>query len=131
MKKLICTVGLPYSGKTSWALTTNYPIVSPDSVRLALHGTRYIQNSEPIVWVLVEYMISSLFIAGHNTIILDATNNTQKRRDKWIEFCKNKGYEIEFNYINTNKNICLERAISNSDTEIMSIIEKQAQEKDW
>src|SRR5690554_6874569 len=31
---LICTVGLPRSGKTTWARKQSYPIVNPDSIRL-------------------------------------------------------------------------------------------------
>ena len=35
---LIVMVGLPRSGKTTWARKQGYPIVNPDSIRLAFHG---------------------------------------------------------------------------------------------
>ncbi len=53
-KLLIATVGLPRSGKTTWAL--NYaqsslaPIVNPEAVRLAIHGQRYAAVAERYVW---------------------------------------------------------------------------------
>ncbi len=33
MNRLILTVGLPRSGKTTWALEQGWPIVNPDSIR--------------------------------------------------------------------------------------------------
>ena len=41
MKEIIVTVGLPRSGKTTWAREQGYPIVNPDSIRLSLHGKRF------------------------------------------------------------------------------------------
>jgi len=40
MKILILTVGLPRSGKSTWAAKKGFPIVSPDAIRLAMHGMR-------------------------------------------------------------------------------------------
>lgn len=56
---LIVTVGLPYSGKSSFAITTGYPIVSPDAVSLA-YGTRFNTRLEPIVWATVHAMVSKI-----------------------------------------------------------------------
>jgi predicted kinase len=81
--------GLPRSGKTTWAQTLSqhraFPIVNPDSVRLALHGQAFITLAEPMVWTLAKYMVHALFIAGHHGVILDATNLTKQRRDEWID----------------------------------------------
>lgn len=81
---LIMTVGLPQSGKTTWAQTQRHPIVNPDSIRLALHGQPFYGDAEPFVWSIAKCMVRSLFLAGHETVILDATNITRKRRDDWI-----------------------------------------------
>lgn len=45
MKKLILTIGLPRSGKSTWAKQQGCPVVNPDSIRLALHGKAYIQEA--------------------------------------------------------------------------------------
>jgi predicted kinase len=82
-RTLILTVGLPRSGKSSWARVTGFPIVSPDAIRLGLHGRAYEQLAEPFVWAQARLMVRSLFVAGHETVILDACNVTRARRDEW------------------------------------------------
>ncbi|GAF94425.1 unnamed protein product, partial [marine sediment metagenome] len=64
-KKLILTVGLPRSGKTTWARKQGIPMVNPDSIRLALHGKAFIEEAEPMIWTIAKYMVRALFIAGH------------------------------------------------------------------
>jgi len=126
MKLLIATVGLPRSGKTTWALDYSkdrcIPIVNPDSVRLAIHGQRFILSAEQFVWATVNAMIRSLFIAGHDQVILDATNMTRKRRD----VLKFAGCETVFHYIDTTPEICRLRA--QGDDEILPVINRMALE---
>jgi predicted kinase len=82
-KMLICTVGLPRSGKSTWARSQAYPIVNPDAIRLAIHGQAFVGLAERFVWATVHAMVRALFLAGHDRVILDATNTTRKRRDEW------------------------------------------------
>lgn len=125
--KLILTVGLPRSGKTTWARKQNYPIVNPDSIRLSLHGTRYLDIAEPMVWAIAQVMVRSLFYAGHNTVIVDATNVSKKRRDFWAS----DNWEIEYVVIPTLAAECIQRAKAENDLEIIPIIEKMADEYDF
>ena len=83
MNILWMTVGLPRSGKSTWAVSQTFPIVNPDSIRLALHGQPFIGSAEPFVWAIAKCMVEALFIAGHRNVILDATNTTRQRRDQW------------------------------------------------
>ena len=119
-KLLILTVGLPRSGKTTWAREQNLPIVNPDSIRYALHGQRFQALSEPFVWAIATVMVRSLFLAGHSKVIVDATHNTKKRRDFW----KDSAWRIVFKPFDTPKDICLKRA--EGDTEIIPVIERMA-----
>ena len=79
---LTLTVGLPQSGKSTWAMQQGVPVVNPDSIRLAIHGQPFIGDAEPFVWATARTMVNAMFIAGHQHVILDATNTTRKRRDK-------------------------------------------------
>lgn len=47
---LVLMVGLPRSGKSTIARSGRVPIVSPDAIRLALHGQPFIASAEPTVW---------------------------------------------------------------------------------
>lgn len=119
-KTLIMTVGLPRSGKSTWANSEIYPIVNPDAIRLALHGQRFVKESEPMVWALARYMVEALFIAGHNIVILDATNTTKTRRSEWIS----RKWKRVFEIIPTTAETCIERANNAEDFYIIPIIEK-------
>lgn len=121
---LILTVGLPRSGKSTWAKAQGHPIVSPDSIRLALHGLRFKKEAEPMVWAIAKYMVHSLFLAGHNTVILDSTNTTNKRRDEWAS----ELWERQFQVIDTSATVCIERANSEGDKEIIPVIERMGKQ---
>ena len=106
MKTLIMTVGLPQSGKSTWAEAQGLPIVNPDSIRLGLHGQPFIGLAEPFVWAIAKVMIRSLFIAGHSRVILDATNTTKTRREEW----KSTDWNREFQLFEVDAETCKERA---------------------
>jgi len=120
-------VGLPRSGKSTQAkvirLTEFATIVNPDSVRLAIHGHDFILDAEGFVWATVHAMVRSLFLAGNETLILDATNVTRKRRDVW----KSKTWKTVYCYIDTPKEICFQRCDPNNKG-LLQAIEKMAQE---
>jgi predicted kinase len=103
---LIMTVGLPRSGKSTWAKQQNFPIVNPDSIRLALHGQDFIAEAEPWVWTIAKTMVNSLFLAGHNCVILDATNIMKRRRNEWISSKWNRQFVV----FPTSLEECINRA---------------------
>jgi predicted kinase len=117
---LIVTVGLPRSGKSTWSIMQECPVVNPDSIRLALHGRRFEALAEPFVWAIAKVMVRALFLAGHIRVILDATNTTRKRRDEW----RSEDWVTYFKVFTTPRTACLERA--GSDEELKAVIESMA-----
>jgi predicted kinase len=125
-KTLWMTVGLPRSGKTTSARGMKMPIVNPDSIRIALHGQRFIGEAEPMVWAMAKYMVVALFEAGHDDVVLDATNTTVKRRDEWAD----KRWRRMFVLMPADETECLARAAKLQDSYIVPIIEKMAAQFD-
>ena len=125
-KLLIATVSLPRSGKSTWARSQAYPIVNPDSIRLAIHGQRFIAEAEPFVWATTKAMVRALFLAGHDTVILDTCNNTMARRDEW----RSKEWDLVFKVVSTPAEVCIERAQRENDQAIIPVIERMANEHD-
>lgn len=123
--RLIATIGLPCSGKTTWAQGQGHPVVCPDAIRYALHGTRFIPIAEPFVWAIAHCMVNALFLAGHRTVILDSTNVTAKRRDEWKRYPG-----LEWYIVYTPPSVCRERALLLDDKEILPIIDRMAAEWD-
>jgi len=123
--ELHLTVGLPRSGKTTWALKTPWPIVCPDAIRLALHGQRWFKEAEPIVWAHAKLMVRSLFRAGHLHVVLDATNNTRKRRDEWRHDAE---WRLVFHTFEVDAETCRQRALDTGRPELLEVIDRMAAE---
>ncbi len=139
MQELICTVGLPRSGKSTWAREQGIPIVNPDSIRLAVHGQRFFAPAEPLVWVMAEIMIEALFKAGHGKVILDATNISRRRRNHWLKFDNTNRRlhegesprKVTFKVFNASAGECIRRAELAGDYEMIPVIKRMAKEWDW
>ena len=117
---LILTVGLPRSGKSTWAKEQGYPIVSPDAIRLALHGSAFVASAEPVVWATAKLMVAALFGAGHMTVILDACNVTSKRRAEWLD----SRWAVTYCVHATPVEECMSRAESTGRPELVKIIRR-------
>lgn len=120
--ELICTVGLPHSGKSTWARSTGLPIINPDAIRLAIHGQAFFQQAEPLVWALAQIQVRSSFLAGHKRVIVDATNIDKSRRAMWVS----KDWATSWVEFHTGPGVCIERAIMNNRPDLVPIIERMA-----
>ena len=124
--KLILTVGLPRSGKSTWAQQSPHPIVSPDAVRLAMHGQAFVKEAEELVWAMTKIMVRSLFLAGCETVILDATNINRKRREIW----KSDLWDREYVEFTTSSEECIQRARDGGREDLIPIIEGMAERQE-
>lgn len=126
-KELLLTVGLPRSGKTTWAMEQGVPVVNPDSIRLALHGQRFLQSAESIVWAHAYLMARALLISGHDRVIVDATNVTRGRRNQWIMQVGDLA-EVRFVVFDTSPDECKRRALATNDEYILPVIDGMAEQ---
>lgn len=126
MKTLLLTVGLPQSGKSTWANRQGFPIINRDSIRLAIGGTIRYFKEEDRVTELERIMAMALFSAGHEKVIVDATHLKMKYVEgweKWMDdnFDKVRVFLIPFT---TSLEECVDRAIKNfgEDTHFPAVI---------
>ncbi len=119
---LILTVGLPRSGKSTWARSTGLPIVCPDAIRLALHGQAFYLDAEPLVWAIAKTMVRALFLAGNKKVVVDATNTTIERRKYWEE----DGWEVNYHIVEVGRLECLRRAMQEGRDDLIPVIERMA-----
>ena len=124
MKRLICTMGFPRSGKSTWVKDQNVPIVSPDAIRLAIHGQRFWGPAEKQLWATADLMVKALFNAGHETVIMDATNLTRKQRDQW----QSEEWETVFHHVDTDQAICESRALHDQMPDLIDVIRRMVDE---
>lgn len=123
-RTLILTVGLPRSGKSTWSMRQMVPVVNPDSVRRAIHGQAFVQDSEPLVWGVVDTMIRSLFIAGHETVILDATNIDRATRRRWV--ARGGYWRTVCRLFPAGIDECIARALDSNTSYLVPVIERMA-----
>lgn len=122
MNELIMTVGLPRSGKSTWARRQGLPIVCPDAIRLAIHGQLFEPLAEGLVWAVAKIMVRALFLSGHERVILDATNTTDKRRREW----KSDSWRRSYVVFATDIEACVHRAKSGGRPELARVIVRMA-----
>lgn len=122
--ELIAMMGLPRSGKSTIVKYLMHelgcPVVRRDAIRLALHGERFVSEAEPMVKAMSLYMIRSLFLAGHQTVICDETNYSRAARDS----IKSKDWNTVFYEVTTNVDVCKERAVLTGQPDLVPVIEE-------
>jgi predicted kinase len=121
--RLIMTVGLPRSGKSTWAKAQGLPIVNPDAIHLAIHGQRFSASAAPAVWTIAHYMVKALFLAGHTDVILDATNTLFTRRAEW----QNPAWIVQVKVFDTDADTCKSRAFACGYNDLFPVIDRMAE----
>ena len=122
MKTLHIMVGLPRSGKSTVARKMGYPIVCPDSIRTVFHESPFKPNIEPMIWAVAHVMVEALFDAGHDDVILDACNHTERRRREWLS----PAWSCVFKVVETNVDICIQRAHETNQDYLIPVIKRMA-----
>lgn len=122
MKTLHVMVGLPRSGKSTLARELGHPIVCPDAIRIALHGTPWRAEVEPMVWAMAHLMVDTLFGSGHDHVILDACNHTEKRRSEWVT----DRWRNQYHVVDTPAPECIRRAILTGQDYLIPVIERMS-----
>jgi predicted kinase len=119
---LVLTVGLPMAGKSTWARRQGVPVVCPDAIRLAMHGQAYLHQAERLVWGVAETMVRSLFLAGHQCVIVDATNGRKHAREAW----RWTSWGLMFKVFDTPREACEERCREFGREDLLPVIERMA-----
>lgn len=124
--KVLLMIGLPRSGKSTLARQASEqfkaPIVCADAIRLALHGRRFVHETEDIVHAMTKYMVKALLIAGHECVIVDECHITEKLRAQW----QSKYWRLGYVFVNTPPSECIRRAHAQNDQYIIPVINRMA-----
>lgn len=126
-KTLVMMMGLPRSGKSTRASELSKqmgaPIVSFDSIRLAMHGREFSPEAEVWVSAVAHTMVRSLFLSGHIVVILDSTMVVRSRRYPWYRTDLWNTVIIE---VVLSERECIHRAIEEGSYDLIPVIESKA-----
>lgn len=113
-QKLIVLVGLPGSGKSTWAERQGVGVLSSDAVRTLLTGDAGNQTVNRLVFPTLHYLLAMRMKAGAKATILDATSLTAKERKAWIRTAEELGCDVEAVFFDTPLAVCKARNAARS-----------------
>ena len=129
MKKLILTVGLPASGKTTWAKQllkdhpNTYKRVNRDSLRLMLDDTQFNPKRERFITKVQRQLILSALDEGYH-VVVDDTNLNPKTVRSLTELVKGRA-KVEFkSFKDVSLETCLERDMKRTNSVGEKVIRK-------
>lgn len=112
--KLIVLVGLPGSGKSTWAARQNIGILASDAVREILTGDPENQTANRLVFPTLRYLLGMRVEAGMTATILDATSLTPKERKVWTRTAETLNCDAEAVFFDTPLAVCKARNTARS-----------------
>ncbi len=102
-------VGLPASGKSTYAATLGTPVLSSDSIRLLLADDERDQSIHARVFATLRYLLTQRLEIHRPVTYIDATHLTRAERMPYLEIAREHGAEIEAVFFDTPLELCLER----------------------
>lgn len=114
MSTIYMLIGIPGSGKSTFAKYLNGEIVSPDEVRKELYGDISIQGNPVEVFSMVEDKIR-FFLSIGDDVVYDATNTTKYRKETVKEFREYGFDKVVGIFVDTPFAICIKRNVIRKD----------------
>ncbi len=107
--RLVLTVGLPGSGKSTWLKKRKVPALSSDKIRHMLSGDETNQQINRLVFKTLRDLAKARADAGAKVTYIDATALSPWERRVWIRFAQLNNCEIEAIYFDVPVEECKRR----------------------
>ncbi len=110
--KLIITVGLPGSGKSTYLARLGVNAISSDEIRRLIADDPHDQSMNARIFATVRYLIRQRIAAGRPVTYVDATHLTPWERKPYIKLAQRYGCELEALFFDVPIEICIARNLA-------------------
>ena len=111
---VLVLVGLPGSGKSTWAAAQPITVLSSDAIRQLLSDDVNNQQIHKVVFRTLRFLLRRRLELGAPATIIDATSLLPAHRKPWIKLAHSLGALAEAVYFDTPLEDCLRRNAARS-----------------
>ncbi|HEX5229287.1 MAG TPA: ATP-binding protein [Bryobacteraceae bacterium] len=107
--RLIITVGLPGSGKTTYLARLGVNAISSDEIRRLIADDPHDQTMNARIFAVIRYLIRQRIAAGRPETYVDATHLTPWERSPYVLLARFCGCAVEALFFDVPVEICIAR----------------------
>jgi predicted kinase len=109
LMRIVVLVGLPGSGKSTYAARAGGHALSSDAIRKLLADDETDQGIHPQVFQTLRYLLEQRIAIGRPLTFIDATNLTPEERRPYVEIARAHGCMVEAVFFQVPLEVCRER----------------------
>jgi len=107
--RIVVTVGLPGSGKSTYLARLGVNAISSDEIRRLIIDDPHDQTIHRRVFAAVRYLVRQRIAVRRPITYVDATHLTPWERRPYVEIAQSYGCELEALFFDVPVEICIER----------------------
>jgi Predicted kinase len=107
--RIVVMIGLPGSGKSTYAAQRSLPVISSDAIRQQLADDAANQNIHGRVFSTVRYLLRQRLEIGRPVTYIDATNLRKSERRAYIRLGEMYDCDVEALFFDVPLEICKQR----------------------